>query len=175
MKLSELIDRLNQENPNRNIPIGFCNPHSHRGDYSELAFEVAIDLDVRALLSAAEYAVNQDFEGYKGGTYRMTMETECYLTEEKSRSGIEIDTALLDRLLLNPNSDDRGNSKDGDEIVMVHNRLCRGKEALENAGYDLAMCLLQSDLELDDTDMSAIAYFTQPDVMRRVLRRKPHG
>jgi len=39
MNLGQLINRLKQEDLNRKIPIGFCNPHSHRGDYSELAFD----------------------------------------------------------------------------------------------------------------------------------------
>lgn len=99
MNLGQLIERLKREDHNREIPIGFCNPHSHRGDYSQLAFEVELEVAIRSLLSAAEHAVNRDFEGYKGGTYRMTLETECYLTSDQSMSGIEINTALLDQLL----------------------------------------------------------------------------
>jgi len=174
MNLNQLINRLRQEDPNRQVPIGFCSPHSHRGDYSELAFDVELDTDVRGLLSAAEYAVDQDFEGYKGGSYRMTLETECYLTSDQSMSGIKIDTALLDQLLfVNPISDD---------CVIVHkdyiSRLIERDEKHDNststnneqAGYVLAMRLLQSDLDLDDLEMGAIAQFTQPEVMRRVLR-----
>lgn len=107
MNLGQLIKRLKREDHNRKIPIGFCNPHSHRGDYSELAFDVELDTDIRSLLSAAEYAVDQDFEGYKGGMYRMTLETECYLTTSKAMCGIEINTALLNQLLfVSPISDD---------------------------------------------------------------------
>jgi len=171
MNLNQLINRLRQEDPNRQVPIGFCSPHSHRGDYSELAFDVELDTDVRGLLSAAEYAVDQDFEGYKGGSYRMTLETECYLTSDQSMSGIKIDTALLDQLLfVNPISDD---------CVIVHkdyiSRLLEKQNDNstptdeEQAGYVLAMRLLQSDLVLDDLEMGAIAQFTQPEVMRRVL------
>ncbi len=208
MNLGQLINRLRQEDPNRQVPIGFCNPHSHRGDYSELAFEIAVDLEVRALLSAAEYAINRDFEGYKGGSYRMTLETDCYLVEDNSRSGIEIDDSLLDRILVQTGSvttfkpiktlkqrlfdtpvypacytcGDSGRGKptleypdgedcpDCDELVMTHNRLNQEKEDRERSGYILAMRLLQSDLELDDAEMGAIAYFTKPEVMRRVLR-----
>lgn len=102
----------------------------------------------------------------------MTLETECYLTSDQSMSGIEIDTALLDQLLfVNPISDD---------CVIVHkdyiSRLMEKQNDNstptdeEKAGYVLAMRLLQSDLVLDDLEMGAIAQFTQPEVMRRVLR-----
>lgn len=99
MNLGKLIDRLQKEDPNREVPIGFLNPCSHRGDYSELSFQVELDITIHDLLSAAESAVNRDFEGYKGGTYRMTLDTPCYLTTDYSRSGIEIDEELLDRLI----------------------------------------------------------------------------
>jgi len=53
---------------------------------------------------------------------------------------------------------------------MTHNRLNQEKEDRERSGYVLAMRLLQSDLDLDDLEMGAIAQFTQPEVMRQVLR-----
>ena len=182
MNLGQLIERLKREDPNREIPIGFCNPHSHRGDYSQLAFEVELEVTIRSLLSAAEHAVNRDFEGYKGGSYRMTLETECYLTSDQSMSGIKIDTALLDRLLLNPSSDwracytcgDSGRGEptleypDGEDCPDCAHPM--EMEDFERSGYILAMRLLQSDLDLDDVEMGAIAQFTQPEVMRRVLR-----
>ena len=43
-------------------------------------------------------------------------------------------------------------------------------EDFERSGYILAMRLLQSDLVLDDLEMGAIAQFTQPEIMRLVLR-----
>lgn len=176
MNLGKLISRLQSEDPNREVPIGFCNPHSHRGDYSELAFTVDLGSSIGSLLSAAVYAIDRDFEGYKGGTYRMTLETECYLTESESRSGIEIDEALLNRILAH----DLQVFNDANEIDCVC-KDCKPVKTIttqeeyevtddEQAGYVLAMRLLQSDLDLDDVEMGAIAQFTQPEVMRRVLR-----
>jgi len=176
MNLGKLIDRLHKDDPNRKVQIGFCNPHSHCGDYSELAFDVELDTDVRGLLSAAEYAVDQDFEGYKGGVYRMAMETECYLTTDKSMYGIEIDDSLLDRILSH-------NLQVFSEVNGI-DCVCKSRKPVktmtdkedyevtddEQAGYVLEMRLLQSDLDLNDAEMSAIAYFTKPEVIRRVLR-----
>lgn len=188
MNLGQLINRLQQEDPNRIIPIGFCNPHSYRGCYSELAFEIELNTNIRSLLSSAEYAVDEDFEGYKGGIFRMTTGTDCYLVVDHSCSGIEIDTALLDRLLLNQNSDgrvcstcgDSGRGKptlsepDGEDchdcVKKQPPRLRLENEACETHGYILAMRLLRSDLDLDNLEMSAITQFTQPEVIRRVLR-----
>lgn len=169
MNLGELINRLQQEDPNREIPIGFCNPHSHRGDYSELAFEVKLEVTIRSLLSSAQYAINQDFEGYKGGTYRMTLDTKCYLTSDVSISGIKIDEALLNRLLEECSSRIECTCSYCDP-VKIENRISNIVQKTEEAGYVLAMRLLQSDLDLDDLEMGAIAQFTQPEVMRRVLR-----
>ena len=101
MILRQLIERLNQEDIDRDIPIGFCNPHSYRGDYSCLAFEIVVDTTVGQLVLAAEYAVNKEFEGWKGGIFEMTDRTICYLVKDKSNFGIEIDEALIERLLAN--------------------------------------------------------------------------
>lgn len=40
----------------------------------------------------------------------------------------------------------------------------------EKAGHLLAMRLLQSDIELDDEEMAACSEFTQPEIIRRILR-----
>lgn len=54
--------------------------------------------------------------------------------------------------------------------IMERDQLAEKMEEFERSGYILAMRLLQSDLDFDDVEMGAIAQFTQPEVMRRVLR-----
>ena len=54
--------------------------------------------------------------------------------------------------------------------IMERDQLAEKMEDFERSGYILAMRLLQSDMDLDDLEMGAIAQFTQPEVMRRVLR-----
>lgn len=54
--------------------------------------------------------------------------------------------------------------------LMERDQLAEKMEEFERSGYILAMRLLQSDLDFDDVEMGAIAQFTQPEVMRRVLR-----
>ena len=48
--------------------------------------------------------------------------------------------------------------------------LCSDLVSREKAGYILAMSLLQSGLDLNDEEMAACAEFTQPEVIRRVLK-----
>lgn len=54
--------------------------------------------------------------------------------------------------------------------IMERDQLAEKMEEFERSGYILAMRLLQSDLDFDDVEMGAIAQFTQPEVMLRVLR-----
>lgn len=79
MKLKQLIDFLERQPQDKIISIGFCNPHSYRGYYDELAFEVKKDITVAQMLSCAKEALNKPFEGYKGGNYTMTEDTNCHL------------------------------------------------------------------------------------------------
>jgi len=105
----------------------------------------------------------------------VTKETHCVLTCGVDRFGIKMDTELLERILADGSRFDKPN-----EVVQTHGvfsnvpalKVINTNEATdeEQAGYVLAMRLLQSDLELEDLEMGAIAQFTQPEVMRRVLR-----
>lgn len=190
MTLRELIERLKKEDPTRRIPIGFCNPHSYRGCYSDLAFEVEFNIDIGSLLGSAEYAVNEEFDGCNGGKFTMIGITDCYLVADNYSIGIEIDEALLNRLLLNQDSEcpicstcgDSGRGKptlsspDGEDcpdcVQKEPYQLHRVNEEYERCGYILAMRLLQSDIDLDDAELCAIVQFTRPEVMRRVLKAR---
>lgn len=95
MNLKNLIDRLKTENQNKIIPVGFNNPHSHRGDYSQLAFERAENITIGQMLECAESSLGKTFEGYKGGEFLMSEYTDCYIAEYGS-CGEEISSLLLD-------------------------------------------------------------------------------
>jgi hypothetical protein len=51
-------------------PVGvLTNPHSHRGDYSELAFELGKGMVPAAqLVDLVRSCLGREFEGWKGGT-----------------------------------------------------------------------------------------------------------
>jgi hypothetical protein len=69
--LGELIKVLEMQYPDHVPPYGLCSPHSHRGNYSELAFELRPGLSVAEMLSNARFALGTTFTGWKGGEYTM--------------------------------------------------------------------------------------------------------
>ncbi len=94
MYLSELIEFLEARNPDIAVPLGFHNPHSYRGDYSELAFEPLENTTVGALLACAKSALGQTYEGYKGGDYKMEGYANVNISEYGT-TGEEIGPILL--------------------------------------------------------------------------------
>jgi hypothetical protein len=98
MVLKDLIERLEQEDPAKVVPIGFSHPHSYRGYYEELAFEPTENVTVGEMLASAKSALGKKFEGYKGGTYKMNEYTTVNLAEY-GHTGESIGTVLLDYML----------------------------------------------------------------------------
>lgn len=99
MTLDELLTALGHADQALILPNGFNNPHSYRGYYDELAFEPAENISVADMAAAGWAAMDETFEGYKGGQYTMTGDTACWLAYEGSSGGEEITTELLARLL----------------------------------------------------------------------------
>lgn len=81
MTLKELIDFLEERDPSIIVPVGFANPHSYRGYYERLAFEPKDHTTIGEMLAAAKSALNETFDGYKGGEYIMSEDVECYLAD----------------------------------------------------------------------------------------------
>lgn len=98
MLLNELIDTLEAADQTLVLPDGFDSPHSYRGFYNELAFEPAYDITVADMLEAARDARGSSYEGYKGGEYKMTAYTDCWLAEY-GHTGESLGPVLL-RLML---------------------------------------------------------------------------
>jgi hypothetical protein len=97
--LGKLIARLEREHPSRVLPLGFANPHSWRGDYSELAFEPVENILIGDVLKAALSALGATFQGYKGGEYTMGEYTACWLDREGESGDNKIGPLLLDLLI----------------------------------------------------------------------------
>ena len=98
MMLEDIIDTLEKENPDKVVKLGFGDPHSYRGDYSQLAFEPVENTTIGEMLSACKEARGSTYTGYKGGDYTMTGYTDCYIAKW-GECGEEIGPILL-RLLL---------------------------------------------------------------------------
>lgn len=99
MYLRDIIERLGREDPNRVLPIGWGAPDSYRGYYEDLAFEPATNVTIGSMLDNAKYALGRTFTGYKGGEYRMTEWTDCWIAEYGESSDNSISPMLLDFIL----------------------------------------------------------------------------
>lgn len=96
MYLREVIDYLEACDPATRVPVGLGRPCSYRGSYDELAFEVARDTTVGAMLESARSALGQTFTGYKGGEFTMDGWSRCWLVADSSECGEGIGPVLLD-------------------------------------------------------------------------------
>ena len=81
MTLGELIAALEKLNPELEVPLGFGEPHSYRGDYYDLAFEPKRNVTVGEMLADAKSALGTTYQGYKGGDFTMNEWTTCWLAE----------------------------------------------------------------------------------------------
>jgi len=82
LTLGRLIDALTEADPKKVLKKGFKKPHSWRGIYEELAFEPAENVTVGEMLASAQEAVGKSFQGWKGGEFTMTRETEVHVSFE---------------------------------------------------------------------------------------------
>lgn len=87
MYLKEVIEELEQHDPDKVVAYGFNKAMSWRGDYSQLAFKRARNVTVREMLKVACDAQGSTFVGYKGGGYTMGEYTDVYLTYYQSDMG----------------------------------------------------------------------------------------
>lgn len=83
----------------RVLSVGFTNPHSYRGDYSDLAFEPCRDIALSDMLQAARDALGATFQGWKGGDYTMSKHTYCWLAFRGSGAGETIGALGLKLML----------------------------------------------------------------------------
>lgn len=81
MILGDYINYLKTIPPETKVPLGLGFPHSWRGDYSQLAFEIVENTTAGQMLKAAEDAVNKTYMGYKGGEFKMTENTKINIDE----------------------------------------------------------------------------------------------
>jgi len=100
LDLESLITRLRAE-PDHVVAVGFHNPHSYRGYYTDLAFEVCGPTTIDHLLAVAEGALGVTFTGWKGGDYTMRDYTSVWLVREEGECGESLGAVLLELLLAN--------------------------------------------------------------------------
>lgn len=100
ISLGELINRLkNEPNQQKRVKVGFNNPHSYRGFYEQLAFEVAHGKTVQDMLEEATSALGATYQGYKGGYFKMREYTEVWLVAQEGSQGETLGAVLLEFML----------------------------------------------------------------------------
>lgn len=84
MTLGEMIHRLEQESRQLVLPYGISHPHSYRGYYERLAFEVDRDVPryVGEWIDLARSCIGQTYQGWKGGEYTMAENSLVYVANE---------------------------------------------------------------------------------------------
>ena len=100
--LGHIIDRLREVHPAKVCRIGFRNPHSYRGNYSDLAFEPAESITVAEMLKAAESADGATYTGWKGGEFEMDETTRCWISERGVCSEDAIGPVMMSLILDEP-------------------------------------------------------------------------
>ena len=78
MTLGKLIERLESMPPQTMID-GIYDPHSYRGYYCDLAFEIRGKKPVADVLAICRSAMGEVFQGYKGGDYQMGKATPVWI------------------------------------------------------------------------------------------------
>lgn len=78
MVLGDLINTL-ESLPCKHV-VNLHHPHSYRGYYEDLAFELGEGYrSVDDLLAECKNSINKRFEGYKGGSYLMRFDTPVWV------------------------------------------------------------------------------------------------
>lgn len=95
IQLGDIIKWLEQQDPNLIVPIGFGKPMSYRGYYEDLAFKPVENARLGDMLEHARSALDQEFDGYKGGIYKMDEYTTCWISEYGDGGGDCIGYVML--------------------------------------------------------------------------------
>lgn len=96
LTLGEVIAILSATDTTRILKHGFDGAHSYRGFYEDLAFQpCASFVPVRVMLKEALAADGRTFDGYKGGRYRMTLDSRVWLATH-GETGVPLTRARFD-------------------------------------------------------------------------------
>lgn len=103
--LGEIIKELESLPSDLILPVGLSNPHSYRGYYDHLAFEPVENVTVEKCLRIAKGCVGKTFIGYKGGEFKMSVYTSCWLSVHGQSGGIQLSVFLIRLLIIAANRD----------------------------------------------------------------------
>ncbi len=101
MRLEEYIQTLKGFDPNLKLEKGLSNPHSWRGSYDQLSFEIVDNITIGEMLKVAEGCIGKIFYGWKGGEYLMDQYSQINVEVEsgKCSSGATLFSWFLELLI----------------------------------------------------------------------------
>jgi len=98
MKLMDVIVKLMEYPAEQVVTKGFGEPDSYRGYYEDVAFTPVDNTTVGEMRNHAISALDETFNGYKGGSYKMDKNTNVWLAEY-GHEGEELGPTLLGYML----------------------------------------------------------------------------
>ena len=98
MTLGEMIAQILACPHSRPLKIGLGKPHSYRGSYVNLAFELVVDTSVVAMHKSAEECIGRMFGGWKGGEFTMDKSSQVYVAW-RGDCGVELTPEFLAMIL----------------------------------------------------------------------------
>lgn len=104
LTLGRLVDALAEASDSHQVVLdvqgGPARPHSYRGYYSDLAFEVGDVTTVAEFRAVCRSTVGSTFECYKGGEYVMGADTPLWVSSYGDDSGRAVVGVVLDEGLV---------------------------------------------------------------------------
>lgn len=81
LTLGQLYHLLNALGPNRTAQVQLTEPHSYRGNYKDVAFELehCADISLWASMMYVRDSIHSTFCGWKGGEYRMDTHSRVWI------------------------------------------------------------------------------------------------
>ncbi len=94
VQLGELIEFLEEQDPNKIVKYGFGNHACYLGCYWDVAFEPKENVTFGYMLRQAKSALGAIHPGYESGEFTMDEYSECHIAPY-GESGAEISDLLL--------------------------------------------------------------------------------
>jgi hypothetical protein len=79
-RLGDILEYVGSMPPKTSFAVGLENPHSNRGDYSEVGFEAGPSMTAQELFEVLASTMGRSFRGWKGGDYIMVSDTKAHFS-----------------------------------------------------------------------------------------------
>ena len=100
MNVKEVLEKLKEYDILQKLSRSLVNPHSYRGDYSEIGFVEHIEsTTVGEMITTISGVIGTTYTGWKGGNFTMSEYSNCYIAE-KGSCGRELTEDFIELIVL---------------------------------------------------------------------------